>query len=127
MLPAPFLFGFPLYIFWGKGGGWSTGSRASQTKALSLGILHPHRPQVPTGLPALSGLPTVLLSTGTQGKLHRGSPGAVAYGLALTEPGLGRLSGFQPQRGPLELRWALQAPQAPRPDPPASPSSLFRV
>lgn len=33
----------------------------------------------------------------------------MAYGLTLTEPGLGHLLGFQPQRGPPKLRWALGA------------------
>lgn len=69
----------------GKGGGWSIDSRASQTKALSLGISHPNRPQVPTGPLALSGLPSVLLSIGVPGQAPQRFPRAVAYGLELTE------------------------------------------
>ena len=45
----------------------------------------------------------------------------------LSEPDLGRISEFLPQRRPPGFRWALPARQAPRPDPAASPSPLFRL
>ena len=69
----------------GKNGGWSAGS-PPQTKALSLGIAHPYRPQVPAGLPAPTGLPSVLLSTVVRDKFRRGPPPLKARRLGTGRP-----------------------------------------
>lgn len=96
-------------------------------KLFPLALRIPTDPRFPRGCPRRPDSPQ-FCSAPRSGASSAGDPQtAVAQELVLSEPGLGRLSEFLPQRGPPGFRWAQPPRQAPRPDLAASPSPLFRL
>lgn len=117
-----------LSLYFGARAGAAAPARGLRQKRFPLAFRIPTDPRFLRGCPRRADSPQFCSAPGGPRASSAGAPQrAAGDGLVLNEPGLGCLSGSQPQSGLRELRWALQGLQAPRPDPPASPVLCSRL